>query len=117
MRPAARSKTNVMVVVFLLFLFVYTAHNVVYLRINTGFNCLEQMVYDSVQRFYLLQDDPGGMPRMIWQSIGPEGRERSLYEIFCCRSFFSSAFLIRRRYILISFFFFFSSSACIKQGR
>ena len=83
MRPAARSKTNVMVVVFLLFLFVYTAHNVVYLRINTGFNCLEQMVYDSVQRFYLLQDDPGGMPRMIWQSIGPEGRERSLYEIFC----------------------------------
>ncbi len=83
MNSARRRKISVMLALLFLFLFAYTAHNTAYLRINTGFDCLEQSLYDSVQRFYSAQDNPRSLPYIIWQSVGPQARERSLYELFC----------------------------------
>ncbi|NLE91038.1 MAG: hypothetical protein GX598_00625 [Elusimicrobia bacterium] len=88
MNSTRRRKIGAALVLFLLFLLAYTAHNTVYLKRNAGFYCLEQSLYDSVQHFYSAQDNPRSLPHIIWRLVGPEAGERGLYELFCWPFFF-----------------------------
>jgi len=88
MNSTRRRKIGATLVLFLLFLLAYTAHNTAYLKINTGFDCLEQSLYDSVQYFYFVQDNPRSLPHIIWGLVGPQAGERGLYELFCWPFFF-----------------------------
>lgn len=79
-----RKKIDRIFVVFLAFCGLYIIHNILFLRLDNSFSCLEQSLNSCVRNYYFICDNPVLLlkPVSLSRLFGPLAPDRAIYEVF-----------------------------------